>query len=111
MREEAFEGEHTEFFQLSTGLEITWSRGKQEFLRFHYLGEPVNHNQKYTVAFHGFHHNNFVDSFGLPYEEVLENGREIIAATDGQDVLVEFFTEDENEPEVAGVDGRLTILH
>jgi 5'-nucleotidase len=108
LREEAFEGGHTEFFQLSSGIEIIWSRGKQEFLRFNYLGAPVDNNQKFTIAFHGFHYNNFINSFGLQYEEVLENGREIIAATDGQAVLVEFFTD--NEPEFAGLDNRLTIL-
>ena len=108
LREEAFTGGHTEFFQISKGVEITWSREKQEFIKFYYLGEPVNINQKFIIAFHGFHYNNFIDSFGLNYEEVLDNGREIIAATDGQSVLVEYFTD--NTPIVTGLDNRLTII-
>ena len=109
LREDAFVvGAHTEFFQFSQGLEIIWSRGKQEFLRFAYCGEPVADNRKYSVVFQNFHRDNFSSSFGLPYEEVLENGREVVIATDEQDVIIEYFTD--NEPEIRGIDGRLTIL-
>ena len=108
MREEAFKGDHTEFFQISEGVEIIWSREKQEFLRFDYLGEPLEENLKYSIAFHGYHRNNFDTSFGLHYSEVLENGREFVVASDSQDVLVEYFTD--NKPEVCGIEGRLTIV-
>ena len=107
LREEAFIGDHTEFFQVSKGVEIVWSREKQEFLRFDYLGEPVGENKKYTIAFHGYHRNNFNTSFGVQYRDVLENGRELVIASDAQDVLIEYFTD--NKPEVCGVTGRLTI--
>ncbi|MCL1804955.1 MAG: bifunctional metallophosphatase/5'-nucleotidase [Clostridiales bacterium] len=108
LREEAFMGEHTEFFQLSFGMEIIWSRGAQEFSRFDFDGAPVDEKKLFSIAFHEFHRNNFADSFGFPYEEALENGREAVVATNCQDVLVEYFTD--NEPEAEGVDGRLTIL-
>jgi len=39
---------------------------------------------------------------------VLKNGREVIVATDEQEVLVGFFSE--YEPKDDGVDGRLVVL-
>jgi len=107
LREQGYGGEHTEFFQISQGLEITWSREKQEFLRFDYMGEPVGDNQKLTVAFHSYHRNNCDKSFGLSHGELLENGREVVIATNVQEVLIEYFTD--NKPVVCGVDGRLTV--
>ena len=108
LREEAFTGTHTEFFQFSRGLEIVWSRREQKFSRITYLGEPVTDNKKYSLVIQNFHRDNFEASFGLPFQEVIENGREVVIATDEQDVLVEYFTD--NKPEVCGVEGRLTIL-
>jgi len=108
LREECFDGVHTEFFQISHGLEITWSREEQEFSRFSYLGEPVCDDRTFTVAFHGYHRNNCNTSFGLSYRELLENGRDIVIAANVQDVLIEYFTD--NKPVVNGIDGRLTVL-
>ena len=108
LREETFTEEHTEFFQISRGLEITWSREKQEFLRFSWLGEPVEDTREFSAAFHGYHRNNFITSFGLPYEEILKNTRETVVASDAQDLLIEFFTD--NKPDAGGIDGRLTVL-
>ncbi|MCL2784326.1 MAG: bifunctional metallophosphatase/5'-nucleotidase [Propionibacteriaceae bacterium] len=108
LREEAFVGDHTEFFQFSRGLKIEWSRSKQDFLRFTYMGEPVGDNQKFTMAIQNFHRDNFDTSFGVSYQEVLENGAEVVIATDEQDVLLEYFTD--NDPETYGVEGRLKIF-
>jgi len=107
-REETFDEDHTEFFQISEGFEITWSRSKQEFLRFNFDEEPIEDDQRLTVAFHGYHRNNCDTSFGIPLEEILTNGREVIIASDVQEVLIEYFTD--NIPVVNGVDGRLTVL-
>ena len=108
LREETFIGEHTEFFQFSKGLRIIWSRSRQEFTLFEFNGETIGDNQRFTIACHGYHRNNFDSSFGIPLEEVLQNGREIIIASDVQDVFIEYFTD--NKPEVNGLDGRLRII-
>ena len=108
LREEAFEGDHTEFFQFSKGLRIVWSRGRQEFERFAFKGKPIAYDKELTLAIQDFHRDNFETSFGLPYELILENRKEVVVATDEQEVLIEYFTA--NQPEMSGVDGRLTIL-
>jgi len=108
LREETFEGLHTEFFQVSKNLALTWSRSKQEFERFDFKGAPVDDAKTYTVAVQTFHFDNFDTSFGMPLADVLANRADVTVATDEQDVLTEFFTD--NKPEMAGVDGRLTVL-
>ena len=108
LREEALSGDSTEFFQFSRGFEITWSRSKQEFLRFDFHEKPIEEDQKLSIAYQSFHRNNFQTSFGIPLEDVLKNGREVVIATDEQEVLVGFFSEYESEDD--GIDGRLVIL-
>ncbi|MCL1802759.1 MAG: bifunctional metallophosphatase/5'-nucleotidase [Eubacteriaceae bacterium] len=108
LREDAFIGEHTEFFQYSKGLEAVWSRTRQEFIKFTYNGEPIDNETKLSITIQGYHRDNFSTSFGMGYEEVLANGREYILATDEQEVLLEFFTD--NEPTECGIDGRLVVL-
>ena len=108
LREEAFDGDHTEFFQLSKGLEITWSRTKGDFERFTFNAKPVGDYDVFTVAIQKYHYDNFDTSFGVPIEHVLANRADIVISTDEQEVLIEFFTD--NKPEIAGVDGRLTVL-
>ena len=108
LREEAFTGFHTEFFQISHGLKITWSRSGQEFSRFTFMNEPVEDSQTFSISFSDFHRNNFITSFGLPLDDILKNGREVTIALDAKEVLIEYFTD--NKPKVRGVDGRLKIL-
>ena len=108
LRDECFEGDHTEFFQHSKGLDITWSRTKHEFERFDFEGKPVADDQTFSVAIQDFHFDNFDTSFGLKIDEVLANRAEVIVSTDEQDVLIEYFTD--NQPEMTGVDGRLTLV-
>ena len=90
LREEAFEGEHTEFFQYSNGLRCTWSRSKQDFIKLEINEAPVEDDKLYTIAVQEFHYNNIDTSLGLSLEEVLENGDELVLATSENDVLIEY---------------------
>ena len=108
LREEAFDGEHTEFFQFSDGLHCKWSRAKQEFEELELGGEPLDDNKIYTIAVQEFHRNNFDTSLGLLLEDVVLNAKEIVLATDDTDVLIEYLPCME-ELRPCGIDGRLTI--
>jgi len=68
----------------------------------------VADDQTFSVAIQDFHFDNFDTSFGLKIDEVLANRAEVIVSTDEQDVLIEYFTD--NQPEMTGVDGRLTLV-
>ena len=107
LREEAFDGEHTEFFQFSKGFRCVWSREKQEFEALELGGAPVDDEKKYTVAVQEFHFNNLDTSLGVSLEDVQENDKEVVLATSEYDVLVEYLPCYEM-PE-CGVSGRLVV--
>jgi 5'-nucleotidase len=107
LREEAFEGDHTEFFQYSSGLRCKWSRANQDFEILDLGGLPVDDDKSYTIALQEFHYNNIETSLGISLEEVLENADEIILATSENDVLIEYLPCYEI-PE-CGVFGRLIV--
>ena len=50
LREEAFHGEHTEFYQISHGIQIVWSRKEQRFSKLELNGKPLDENQLYSIA-------------------------------------------------------------
>ena len=41
LRDEALTGAHTEFYQLSAGLEVEYDQKPHSFLKFNFEGEPV----------------------------------------------------------------------
>ena len=89
-REEAFEGEHTEFFQLSDDIRCVWSRSRQDFVKFELNGEPVDDERQYTIALQEFHYKNIETSLGIPLEDLLANAPEYVLATSEFDILVEY---------------------
>jgi len=107
LREEAFTSDHTEFFQVSNRLRMTWSREKQDFDRFEFDGKPVVDERTFLVGLQSFHRDNIDTSLGIPLAEVLANGPEAIIATNEQEVLIEFFSE--NNFNRTAVDGRITV--
>jgi len=107
LREEAFDGEHTEFFQYSTGFKCEWSRPKQDFESLEVGGAPVDDDKKYNIAVQEFHYNNIDTSLGITLEAAQANDKEIVLATSEHDVLMEHlpcYTITE-----CGVQGRLVI--
>lgn len=108
LREDAFMGEHTEFYQYSDGVRIVWSRSRQSFDVFDLHGEPVADATLYKVALQEFHRNNFENCFNVPLDEVLKNAPEVILTTAEQDVLIEYFLG--YTPPVYEVEGRLVVV-
>lgn len=107
LREEALQGEHTEFYQFSRGLSVEYDSAKKEFIRFEYNGRTMDPYAIFTVCLDGYHLSNFDDFFGLPFTEIARNGKPILLSTSQRDVLEEFFS---NAKMVdACVEGRLVI--
>lgn len=91
LRDEAFEGDHTEFFQFSVGVEMVYSRRRRDFEDYRFMGEPLSNDQLYTISLQEYHRNNCATSLGIPIEELYANGRELVLTTAEQDVLIEYF--------------------
>ena len=73
LRDEAFVG-HTEFYQLSGGFRVIYSREKKEILSMEFKGKPVEDDQLFDIALHEYHFNN-MDSFLQVSKEEAEKNR------------------------------------
>ena len=109
LREEAFEGEHTEFFQFSSGFHCKWSRSKQEFEALELKGKEIEDERLVTISLQEFHYNNIDTSLGVALGDVLANAKEVVLASDECEVLVEYLPCME-ELRPCGVEGRLVIV-
>ena len=108
VRKEAFEGKHTEFYQFSKGVSVEYDRRAESFIRFDFMGKPLEDDIMLSVGVQGFHCVNFHEFFDLPFEEIEKNGKATVVTTSVLNVLEEYFSQAVNPD--ATVEGRL-ILH
>ena len=89
LRDEALAGAHTEFYQLSRGLEVEYDQKTHSFLKFNFEGEPVADDRVFTVGLQQFHYKNIEDSFDLTLEQVRENHMDRVVASSCIQVIEE----------------------
>ena len=92
-RDEAFEGDHTEFYQFSSGLSVRYSKGKHEFLSFTLNEKEIGDDDILTVGLQNYHYLNSQTGFGLSLSELEENGKGRMIATSCRDILEEYLGE------------------
>ena len=102
LRDEVWEGAHTEFYQFSSGMRVVYSRKEHRFLEFRFNGEEVPDDKMFRVGLQHYHFMNFKDSFGMPTEEFFKNGRPRILSTSSRDVLEEYLGANQNLDRHAG---------
>ncbi|MBR6851099.1 MAG: bifunctional metallophosphatase/5'-nucleotidase, partial [Lachnospiraceae bacterium] len=108
LRDEALAGEHTEFYQISHGLEFEYDQSTHSMLKLNFEGKPVEDDQLFTVGLQDFHYRNLKDSFDLDYEEVEKEHPQREIATSCVQVLEEALQRGQHQN--AKVEGRM-ILH
>ncbi len=92
LRPEVFTDAHTEFYQLSKGLRVEYDRTENRLLSLSYNGNEVKDEDTFTLGMQGFHLKNIGDFLNVPYEEIAENKRPTVIATNDVDVLDEYFS-------------------
>jgi len=107
LREESFEGDHTEFFQFSDDLRCVWSREKQDFEKLELGRLTVQDEKLYTIAIQEYHYKNSEGSLGIKLEDLLANAKDFCLATSDFDILVEYLPC--YEMPKCGVNGRLVV--
>ncbi len=107
-RDEAWMGNHTEFYQLSHDWHVVYSKSAHELLKCEYQGKAVRDDKLYSVAMSDFHYNNLKDFFNLTPEEVEANGEPKTLTTSEVQTLLEYFGN--NKHLGFGVDGRLEVV-
>ncbi|WP_044958633.1 bifunctional metallophosphatase/5'-nucleotidase [Butyrivibrio sp. WCD2001] len=107
LRDETLTGEHTEFYQLSKGLEVEYDQKTHSFLKFDYEGEPIDENRVFSVGLQEYHFKNLVDSFDLKPEDLKKNHSYRAVATSCAEVLEEMLQNGQHQDAV--VEGRIKI--
>lgn len=108
LRDEALASdEHTEFYQLSSGLSIVYDRATHSFERFDFDGEPLADGRMLTVGLQNYHYENIGSCFGIPLSEVAANRKPRMVSTSAMDIVDEGLSQAEilQVPEL----GRLVI--
>ena len=93
LRDEAFVGDHTEFYQLSEGLYVEYDKKTHKFNEFNYNGKPVKNDDIYRVALQKYHYLNIEGGFNITLDELEKNGKFRILSTSCRDVLEEYLGE------------------
>ena len=88
-REEALDGEHTEFYQFSRDVKVVVSLSERKVLEISYEGNPIPDDKIYRIGLQGFHFKSMKDFFDVSEEEVSENAPCRILSTNAMDVLDE----------------------
>lgn len=107
LRDEALAGAHTEFYQLSAGLEVEYDQTTHSFLKFDFEGEPVDDQRVFSVGLQHFHYTNLQDSFDLTLDELRENHADRVVSTSCTDVIEEVLLAGRHQD--ASGEGRLVI--
>ncbi len=107
LRDEALEGAHTEFYQLSKGLEVEYDQKTHEFLKFDFEGAPIDEDRIFTVGLEEFHYLNTNDGFDIEHEELEKNHASREVATGCARVLEEMLQKGQHQN--AKGKGRLII--
>ncbi|MBQ2085621.1 MAG: 5'-nucleotidase C-terminal domain-containing protein [Oscillospiraceae bacterium] len=107
-RDEAWLGDHTEFYQLSKGMHVIYSKSRHELLKCELNGDEIQDDVLYTVGLQEFHFNNLPAFLNLSYDEVYANADPIILTTSDVQTLLEYFKN--NKHLGFDVDGRLEVV-
>ncbi len=95
LRPEVFTDAHTEFYQLSNGLRVEYDRTENKLLSLTFNGCEVKDEDTFTLGMQGFHLKNIGDFLNVPYDEIAENKRPTVIATNDVDVLDEYLSSHE----------------
>ena len=108
VRDGVWAGEHCEFYQLSSGLRVTYDRATHEYIRFDFHGEPIDDNKIYKVGLQQFHFNNLEDFFNISLDEISENGKPVVISTSCRSIFDEYLSNHQNLDR--DITGRLVII-
>lgn len=93
LRDDAFVGDHTEFYQLSEGLYVEYDKKTHKFNEFTFNDKEVKNDDIYRVALQKYHYLNIEGGFNITLDELEKNGKFRILSTSCRDVLEEYLGE------------------
>lgn len=89
LRDEAFLGV-TEFYQLSNGVKLTYSRSKRDFLTLQFRGAEIQDEQVFTIGLQQFHYMNLEEFLDLSPVQVEKLQKPRVISTSCHDILEQY---------------------
>ncbi len=108
LRDEVWQGAHTEFYQISGNLKVVYDRRNAQLLEFSFNGEPVEDSRLFKIGLEKYHFVNFEEFFNVPLAEVESNKKITVVSTSEKDVIEEYLTTHQHLDRQ--IDGRLTLI-
>jgi 5'-nucleotidase len=96
LRDEAFEGDHTEFYQLSEGLYLEYDKKTKIINKFTFNNRAIKDDDMFTLALQKYHYLNIEGGFNVSLKDLEVNGKPRILATSCRDVLEEYLGENQH---------------
>ena len=91
-RDEAWEGDHTEFYQFSSHLFVHYIKSKHEIVELRVRGKDVKDDDLFTAGIVEYHYNNIKDFLDLDLEDTKEHGMPRKIATGQIDIFEEWMS-------------------
>ena len=108
LRDEVWQGAHTEFYQFSSGLHAIYEKETHSFLKYTYFGQPVEDDLVFTLGLQEYHYQIFEEAFGMPLSRIKKNGHPRMISTSCRSILEEYFISHQHLDRKAG--SRLRIV-
>ena len=107
LRDEAFKGDHTEFYQLSHGFRVEYDQGTHSFLQFSLKDKEVADDDVYAVGLQHYHYLNIKESFDVSIEDVSANHNTRVISTSCEQIIEESLLANQSHC----IDEERLILH
>ena len=109
LRDEAFEGDHTEFYQFSDGMHVVYDKKNHKFKEFTIDGIDINDDEIYKIGLQKYHYINIKDCLDITVEELDKNGKSKVIATSCRDVVEEYLSNNQHLDSVVEINKRLIV--
>ena len=107
-REEIWEGDVHEYYQLSKDWDIIYDRKTQKIVQMKFKDKDVEDDQLIRLGLRGYDFGNLKTFFDISPEETLPNGGYKVIATSSKELLYEFLENSDEIPEYP-FEGRLVV--
>ena len=91
-RDEAWEGDHTEFYQFSSHLFVHYIKSKHEIVELRVRGKDVKDDDLFTAGIVEYHYNNIKDFLDIDLEDTRIHGMPRKIATGQIDIFEEWMS-------------------
>ncbi len=91
LRDEVFEGVHSEFYQLSDGMRVVYAKSEHEIRSLTLNGREIGPDSLLIAGMQHFHFLNMEKALDMPLSEIEKNGETRVISTSCREILEIYF--------------------